>query len=303
MGGNSLEAEVSRVSAQQVAAGLDAAGHQATLLELDRNAPVRLAELRPDAVFPALHGPPGEDGGVQGLLDILELPYVGGGVQASALAMDKASAKDLFRRIGLPVAEDLVLLPDTPIKEGVARIRAVLGERVVIKPSGQGSAIGVSRLPDSNQIDSCLGEALRLGKVIVEPFVVGKEITVGVLDLHGAAAKALPVIEIRTAPGEWYDAVNRYKAGASEHLVPAPLPAAVTADLQRIAVAAHRALGLRHLSRADFILGDDGGIHLLEVNSLPGMTPTSLYPDGARAAGLAFPQLLDALIRSAIADG
>ena len=111
MGGNSLEAEVSRVSAQQVAAGLDAAGHQATLLELDRNAPVRLAELRPDAVFPALHGPPGEDGGVQGLLDILELPYVGGGVQASALAMDKASAKDLFRRIGLPVAEDLVLLP------------------------------------------------------------------------------------------------------------------------------------------------------------------------------------------------
>ena len=166
---------------------------------------------------------------------------------------------------------------------------------MVIKPSGQGSAIGVSRLPDSNQIDLCLGEALCLGKVIVEPFVVGKEITVGVLDLHGATAKAFPVIEIRTAPGEWYDAVNRYKAGASEHLVPAPLPAAVTADLQRIAVAAHRALGLRHLSRADFILGDDGGIHLLEVNSLPGMTPTSLYPDGARAAGLAFPQLLDAL--------
>ena len=303
MGGNSLEAEVSRVSAGQVAAGLQAAGHQATSLELDRNAPVRLAESRPDVVFPALHGPPGEDGGVQGLLDVLELPYVGGGVQASALAMDKASAKGLFRRIGLPVADDLVLLPGTPIDEGVARIRADLGERVVIKPVGQGSAIGVSRLPGRDEIGPRLAEALRLGKAIVEPFVPGKEITVGVLDLHGAEAKAFPVIEIRTAPGEWYDAVNRYKAGASEHLVPAPLPPTVAADLQRIAVAAHQALGLRELSRADFILGEDGGIRLLEVNSLPGMTPTSLYPDGARADGLEFPQLLDALVRSAVAHG
>ena len=301
MGGDSLEAEVSRVSAQQVSAGLKAAGHRATLLELDRDAPVRLAELRPDVVFPALHGPPGEDGGVQGLLDILQLPYVGGGVQASALAMDKASAKGLFRRIGLPVADDLVLLPGMSISEGVARIRADLGERVDIKPAGQGSAIGVSRLPGSDEIGPRLAEALELGKVIVEPFVAGKEVTVGVLDLHGAQSRALPVIEIRTAPGEWYDAVNRYKAGASEHLIPAPLPQATNAELQRIAVTAHRALGLRDLSRADFILGDDGGIRLLEVNSLPGMTPTSLYPDGARADGLEFPQLLDALIRSAIA--
>ena len=303
MGGDSLEADVSRVSAEQVSAGLEAAGHLAILLELDRNAPVRLAELRPDAVFPALHGPPGEDGGVQGLLDILRLPYVGGGVQASALAMDKASAKGLFRRIGLPVADDLVFLPGMSIGEGVARIRADLGERVVIKPAGQGSAIGVSRLPGSDEIGPRLAEALGLGKVIVEPFVSGREITVGVLDLHCAQPRALPVIEIRTAPGEWYDAVNRYKVGASEHLIPAPLPQATNAELQRIALAAHSALGLRDLSRADFILGDDGGIRLLEVNSLPGMTPTSLYPDGARAYGLEFPQLLDALIRSAIARG
>ena len=303
MGGQSLEAEVSRVSARQVAAGLEAAGHQASLLELDAEAPVRLAELRPDAVFPALHGPPGEDGGVQGLLDILGLPYVGGGVQASALAMDKASAKALFRRIGLPVADDLLLLPGASIDEAVEQIQAVLGDRVVIKPAGQGSAIGVSRLPSREEIGPCLEGALALGKVVVEPFVAGKEITVGVLDLHGEASSAFPVIEIRTAPGEWYDAVNRYKAGASEHLIPAALPDAINAELQRIAIAAHQALGLRDLSRADFIVNDDQDIRLLEVNSLPGMTPTSLYPDGARAAGLEFPQLLDALIGSAIARG
>ncbi len=303
MGGNSLEAEVSRVSAGQVAAGLEAAGHRATLLELDQGAPPKLAELRPDAVFPALHGPPGEDGAAQGLLDILALPYVGGGVHASALAMDKASAKDLFRQVGLPVAEDLVLFPETPIGEGVKRILATLGERVVIKPAGQGSAIGVSRLPSRDAMGPRLAEALALGKTVVEPFIPGKEITVGVLDLHGQAPRAFPVIEIRTAAGEWYDAVNRYQAGASEHLIPAALPSAVNAELQRIAVAAHRALGLRDLSRADFIVGDDHEIRLLEVNSLPGMTPTSLYPDGARAEGLEFPQLLDALVGSAIARG
>ena len=303
MGGQSLEADVSRVSARQVAAGLEAAGHRATLLELDPKAPVRLAELHPDAVFPALHGPPGEDGGVQGLLDILGLPYVGGGVQASALTMDKASAKALFRRFGLPVADDVLLLPGTSIDEGVRQIRAVLGDRVVIKPAGQGSALGVSRLPSREEIGPRLVDALSLGKVIVEPFITGKEITVGVLDLHGEAPSAFPVIEIRTAAGEWYDAVNRYKAGASEHLIPAALPDPVNAELQRIAIAAHQALGLRDLSRADFIVGDDQDIRLLEVNSLPGMTPTSLYPDGARAAGLEFPQLLDALTRSAIARG
>ncbi|MDE0273136.1 MAG: D-alanine--D-alanine ligase [Gammaproteobacteria bacterium] len=299
-GGQSLEAEISRVSAAQVAAGLEAAGHRVTRLEVDREAPVRLAEARPDVVFPALHGPPGEDGTVQGLLDILQLPYVGGGVAASAAAMDKICAKALFRRAGLPVADDVVLFSGIAAEDAAARIIDALGDQVVIKPSGQGSAIGIARLPKATEITAAVADGLKLGSVIAEPFITGREITVGVLDLHGQAPHAFPVIEIRTAPGEWYDAVNRYQAGASEHVIPAPLLAAVNVELQRIAIAAHRALGLRDLSRADFIVSDDEGIHLLEVNSLPGMTPTSLYPDGARADGWKFPDLLDALIRSAV---
>ena len=302
-GGQSLEAEISRVSAAQVAAGLEAAGHRVTRLEVDQDAPMRLAEARPDVVFPALHGPPGEDGTVQGLLDILELPYVGGGVAASAAAMDKICAKAIFRRAGLPVADDVVILPGSDSEEAAARITEALGDQVVIKPSGQGSAIGIARLPKPTEIAAAVAEALKLGSVLAEPFITGREITVGVLDLHGQPTSAFPVIEIRTAPGEWYDAVNRYQAGASEHIIPAPLPAPVNAELQRITITAHQALGLRDLSRADFIVSDDEGIHLLEVNSLPGMTPTSLYPDGARADGLAFPELLDALIRSAIRRG
>lgn len=298
-GGQSLEADISRVSAAQVAAGLEAAGHRVTRLEVDRDAPVRLAETRPDVVFPALHGPPGEDGTVQGLLDILQLPYVGGGVAASALAMDKIGAKAMFRRAGLPVTDDVVVFPGGASKDAAAQIMDALGDQVVIKPSGQGSAIGVARLPAPNEIGAAVAEALKLGNVIIEPFIAGREITVGVLDLHGQAPSAFPVIEIRTAPGEWYDAVNRYDAAASEHVIPAPLPAAVNAELQRIAIAAHSALGLRDLSRADFIVANDADIHLLEVNSMPGMTPTSLYPDGARADGLEFPELLDALVGSA----
>lgn len=302
-GGPSAEADVSRVSAAGVAHALRSAGHRVTLIELDTSAPRQLDDMRPDVVFPALHGPPGEDGTVQGLLESLELPYVGGGVSGSAFAMDKPVAKAIFRRAGLPVADDLLIARTTSAGAAAGQVQAAFGNKVVIKPTNLGSAIGVIRLEDGGDLEPPLARALELGDALVEPFVAGREMTVGVLDLHGQAAEAFDVIEIRTAPGEWYDAVNRYKAGGSEHLIPARLPAAVAAQLQDIAVGAHRALGLRDLSRADFIVGDNDAITLLEVNSLPGMTPTSLYPDGARARGLDFPALLNALIGSAIRRG
>ena len=302
-GGASREAAISRVSAAGVAQALRSAGHRVDLLELDRGAAVELERSRPDVVFPALHGPPGEDGTVQGLLDLLELAYVGSGVRGSALAMDKAVAKSVFRRAGLPVAADLLISRRMPVPEAAGEIRAAFGDRVVIKPVSLGSAIGVARLPDVGELERAVSEAQAFGDLLVEPFITGREITVGVLDLQGEAPAAFPVIEIRTAAGEWYDAVNRYKVGGSEHLIPAPLPEAVTLDLQRIAVAAHEALGLADLSRADFLVDDNDAIALLEVNAMPGMTPTSLYPDGARARGLEFPALLDALIESAIRRG
>ncbi len=307
MGGPSAEAEVSRASAREVARGLEDAGHRVTLLELDRNCAAALLETRPDVVFPALHGPPGEDGTVQGFLELLGLPYVGSGVHGSAVAMDKSLAKAVFRRAGLPVAEEIVVAPDTPLEEAANHILETMGDRVVIKPLRQGSALGTTRMPNGGDVADAINEGLRFGHgVLVEPFVLGREITVGVLHLHGQAPVALPVIEIRTAADEWYDYRNRYAAGCSEHLIPAPLPPEVHSELQQIALRAHRALELRDLSRADFLvtdMADSHGIVLLEVNTLPGMTPTSLFPDGAAASGYAFPALMDALVRSAVARG
>jgi D-alanine-D-alanine ligase len=304
MGGPSAEAAVSRVSAAEVAKGLAAAGHRTTLIELDALCASRLLELAPDVVFPALHGPPGEDGTVQGFLELLGLPYVGSGVHGSAVAMDKSLAKFAFRRAGLPVADEVVIDPGCDIGEATQTIRAALGERVVIKPLRQGSALGITRLPNGGDLQEPLLQALRFGHgVLVERYVLGREITVGVLDLHGEKPVVLPVIEIRTATDEWYDFTNRYAAGKSQHVIPAPLPPAVQEALRRITLDAHRALGLRDLSRADFLVTDDNDIVLLEVNSLPGMTPTSLFPDGAAALDIDFAALMDKLVRSAHARG
>ena len=304
MGGPSAEAEVSRASAAEVAAALVQAGHDARRLELDGGCARALLDLAPDVVFPALHGPPGEDGTVQGFLEMLGLPYVGSGVHGSAVAMDKSLAKACFRRAGLPVAEEIVVDAGADLDEAADQVVTTMGDRVVIKPLRQGSALGTVRLPNGGDVADALAEALRYGHgALVEPFVPGREITVGVLDLHGAGARATPVIEIRTADEEWYDYRNRYTPGRSEHVIPAPLAKPVLDDLQRIAVRAHRVLGLRDLSRADFLVTDTDGIVLLEVNTLPGMTPTSLFPDGAAADGLPFPELMDSLVRSAAARG
>ena len=306
-GGDSAEADVSRSSAAAVQSALNSLPRfDARVFELDAELIAALQRWQPAVVFPALHGPPGEDGTVQGLLEMLRLPYVGSGVQASAFAMDKSVAKALFARAGLPLAEDCVYdaadyAPDTAAASIAREIVATLGNAVVIKPMQQGSALGVTPLPDGGDLQAAVTAALALGnRLLVERFVAGRELTVGVLDRSGGAPEALPVIEITTATGEWYDYHNRYTPGASVHLVPAPVTADIGERLQQIALAAHRCLGLADLSRADFILGDDGDIVLLEVNTLPGMTPTSLYPDGAAAAGYPFPALLAELIDSAL---
>jgi D-alanine-D-alanine ligase len=300
MGGQSAEAEVSRMSAAEVGKGLTDAGHHVTLLELDGAAASALLALNPAVVFPALHGPPGEDGTVQGFLELLGYPYVGSDVHGSAVAMDKSLAKAVFRRVGLPVTDDVVIPQSADPALAETEIRDRLGERVVIKPLCQGSAIGVTRVANGGELKDAVKTALSFGSgVLVEPYVLGREITVGVLDLHGAAPKALPVTEIRTATDEWYDYTNRYTVGKSEHIIPASLSAELNAELQAIAVSAHTALELRDLSRADYIVTDTDEIALLEVNTLPGMTPTSLYPDGAQAMGMDFPTLVDALVQSA----
>lgn len=307
-GGYSREAEVSAKSAREVAAALTTAGLDVSVIDLGPDLTRHLLDLNPDVVFPALHGAPGEDGTVQGYLEMLGFPYVGAGVHGSATAMDKSLAKAVFARAGLPVLPDRVIPPDEDADAAAREVRALLGDRVVVKPLAQGSALGVQLLPNGGDVAAAIraSRAAIAGSrtpaaVIVEPYVMGREMTVGVLDLWNQPIRSLPVIEIRTAKGEWYDFTNRYTVGRSEHILPAPLSSQASERIGEIGILAHRALGLHELSRADLIVTDDESITLLEVNTLPGMTPTSLYPDGARAIGYSFPDLAKALVESALA--
>ncbi|HEY3237749.1 MAG TPA: D-alanine--D-alanine ligase [Polyangiaceae bacterium] len=305
-GGPSSEAEVSRVSASAVARALAAAGHRTTLLELDGRLPKALSEGGYSVAFPALHGRLGEDGCVQGLLEVLDLPYVGAGVLASALAASKPDAKKLFRLAGLPVAPDVVVQAGEPLDERALELRAVLGPALVVKPAQGGSAIGVQRLRASdplNALVAALQGALSGGdSALVEPWVQGYEVTCGVLEDGEGVPHALPLTLVVSKAADWYDFTSRYAPGGSEHQCPAPFSRELSARVQEIAVAAHRALGVRDLCRVDFVVGDQPGalaVTLLEVNTLPGMTPTSLFPEAASVAGKSFIELCDSLVRRA----
>jgi D-alanine-D-alanine ligase len=268
------------------------------LLELDATLREAFRDHGVEVVFPVLHGPPGEDGTFQGFLEILHLPYVGSGVHASACAMDKIVAKHLFRDARLPVARDLVVRREVGASVGAEEILESLGSAVVVKPSRQGSALGV-RFPNGRaELKAALAEAFGYDeRVLVEERIEGREITVGILDRSGV--EALPVLEVRTPPGSWYDYEHRYTPGLSEHLIPAPLPVARYERVQEYARRAHVVLGCRDLSRVDFVVPAEGEPVVLEVNTLPGMTPTSLYPDAARAAGFSFEALVATLVERA----
>jgi D-alanine-D-alanine ligase len=299
-GGTAAEAEVSLVTGRMVAEALERCGAKVTVVEPDGSLADLLRGGGADVVFPALHGPLGEDGCLQGLLEFYHVPYVGSGVAASACANDKIIAKRLFRDVGLPVARDVVVRQDE--RDAVARVRAELGADTVVKPPRQGSAIGVRFAHGPDELAAALEAAFGFGPdVLVEEFVTGSEVTAGVLDLAADDAPlALPLIDIRTPEGSWYDYAHRYTAGLSQHVIPAPLPSEVYASVQQTALAAHEVLGCRHLSRADFVVTRSGRIVLLEVNTMPGMTPTSLYPDAARHAGYPFDTLVATLVADAL---
>lgn len=301
-GGPSAEAEVSRVSGKCVAEALRASYANVSLMELDEFVDEGFGKQFTDVVFPAFHGPPGEDGTFQGFLEVLGIPYVGCDVPASACAMDKVIAKQLFRMRGLPLADDVVLYREEGAEAGARRVLDALGDDVVIKPSSQGSALGVVFGKDVDDLVPAIEEAFEFDeRVLVERRIEGKEITVAVLQRVGT--EALPVIEITTPAGSWYDYEHRYTPGLSDHIMPAPLPEAQYRRTQEVGVLAFEALGCRDLSRVDFVVPDEGEPIVLEVNTMPGMTPTSLYPDAAREAGISFEELVALLIERAVARG
>ena len=268
-GGSSHEAEVSRSSASQVATALEQ-NFDVRNMELTADIARDLAEFRPDVVFPVLHGSPGEDGTIQGLLTILEYPYVGCGMRASVLALDKAIAKQQFQAASVPVLDEIIVTKKN-LKKALVEISERFLDRVVCKPRFQGSALGTSLLPNGGDVAAALRSGFRYDDyMLVEPFVLGREITVGVLDPHDQDARALPVTEILVAADEWYDYTNRYTPGRSRHVIPADVDPDVYLRLQEAAVGAHRALGAEDLSRADFVLEPSGDFWILEVNTMPG---------------------------------
>lgn len=297
-GGPAAEKEVSLASAAGVRAALAAAGHEAVELSLDERLVASLGAARVDVIFPAVHGPPGEDGTLQGLLDLIGLPYVGSGLEASVLGMNKLLSKQQFRLAGLQVPDEQLVTAATNTAAMHREIRHRFGERLVVKPASQGSALGTRLLDEATELPAALDEALALSaSALVEPRIPGREITCALLETAGGTV-SLPVIEVVTPENSWYDYAHRYTPGLSEHLCPAPLPQQLTDAVKQASLAAHDCLGCRDLSRADFIVTDDS-CFLLEVNTLPGMTPTSLYPDAAAAAGISFEALIDQLVRRA----
>ncbi|HVH44352.1 MAG TPA: D-alanine--D-alanine ligase [Labilithrix sp.] len=305
-GGPASEAEVSRASAASIARALETAGHRVVRLELDAYLADSLRTGGFDVVYPATHGAVGEDGCLQGLLEVLDMPYVGSGVLASALAMHKRSAKILFAEAGLPIARSIAARRGsaTAAEEGERALRT-LGDKVVVKPCSNGSAIGVARLSNgasASDIAKAIEAAWEVDDIaLVEVFASGREVTCGVLDLREPAW--LPPTEVRAPNDAFYTYQARYAPGRSEHLCPAPLGEVMTRRVQEIAVAAHRALGCRDLSRVDFVVPETGEPTLLEVNTLPGFTETSLYPEAAAIAGIPMPELCSSLAHRAVERG
>ena len=297
-GGNSSEAKVSRNSGQAIETALLEIYREVRQIELDTKIVPNLLAFNPDVIFPALHGPPGEDGTVQGMLEILGFPYVGSGVKSSAVAMDKILAKQVFKGAGLPIANHVIADQEIETSELLKKITSNLGTSICIKPPNQGSALGVTLISREEDIEMALNNAFKFAsKVLVEERVFGREVTVGLIDTE-KGVKAFPIIEVTTPEDAWYDYEHRYTAGLSTHVVPAKISSKLSVDIKNCAIEAHKSLGCRDLSRADFILRGDE-FFLLEVNTLPGMTSTSLYPEGAESFGLQFPQLLNHLINRA----
>ena len=298
MGGTSCERDVSLVSGASVAHALAEAGYKIETIDFGNDIMAVLGALdpAPDAIFNALHGRYGEDGCVQGLLELLRIPYTHSGVLASALAMDKPMAKRLFQSAGIPCADHVIAHRDEVLAGDVMQ------RPYVIKPINEGSSVGVQIILEDTEPTILRSENWPFGDlVMVEKYIPGRELTVTVM-----GDRALGVTELRTS-GEFYDYAAKYTDGKTSHIVPAALPPAIYQAALDHSVAAHEVLGCRGVSRADLryddTKNDPGDLYMLEVNTQPGMTPLSLVPELAEYAGISFVELVSWMVENAACDG
>ena len=297
MGGWSAEREISLRSGKACADALERSGYQVSRIDVDRDVAATLRARKPDVALNVLHGRPGEDGTLQGLLEVLGIPYSHSGVLASALAMKKDIAKSVLKSVGVPVPGGMVAARKEAAK------RHLLPPPYVIKPVAEGSSVGVFMVREDHmhppqelmRADWAFGD-----QILVEPYIPGKELTCAVM-----GDRALGVIEI-VPTVKFYDYEAKYAPGGSKHLLPAPIAADVYREVQRLALAAHRALGCRGVTRSDFRFDDSleavKGLFCLEVNTQPGMTETSLVPELAAHAGISFEDLVKWMVEDASLD-
>ena len=298
MGGWSSERAVSLMSGEGVAKALESKGHRVTRIDMGRDVAVKLAEAGPDVVFNALHGTPGEDGTVQGMMDLMGLTYTHSGLAASVIAIDKELTKQTLVPHGIP-------MPGGRIVETAELFeRDPLPRPYVLKPINEGSSVGVAIVTDEGNCGNPIsrdakGPWQEFDRLLAEPFIRGRELTTAVL-----ADKALLVTELKPKSG-FYDFDAKYTDGMTDHICPAEIPDAVADACRTIALAAHRLLGCRGTSRSDFRWDDTQGVEglfLLEVNTQPGMTPLSLVPEQARHLGMDYADLVEAIIAEALED-
>lgn len=298
MGGWSAEREVSLMSGRGIVAALESRGHQVTPVDMDRNVAAVLASIRPDIVFNALHGSPGEDGSVQGMLDLMQIPYTHSGLATSVIAIDKQLTKQALVPHGIP-------MPGGRVVETESLYTAdPLPRPYVLKPVNEGSSVGVAIVrADGNYGDPISrdseGPWKHFDHLLAEPFIAGRELTTAVI-----GDKALTVTELKPKSG-FYDYDAKYTDGLTDHICPADVPAEIADMCLDLALRAHRILGCRGTSRSDFRWDDSRGIDglfLLEVNTQPGMTPLSLVPEQAKHCGMDYAELVEAIIAESLPD-
>lgn len=297
MGGPSTEAEVSRRSGTAILNALKSKGYNAEGLELDPvNFPQQIKESGAEFVFNALHGKFGEDGILQGTLEMMGIPYTGSGVAAAAVTMDKIATKRFFASAGIPTPKfKSYFRYESRQRDLYKEILQEFSLPMVVKASSQGSSIGVVIVEEAKQLEEALSEAFKYdNEIMVEEFIRGRELTVAVWG-DDSQKEAFPVIEITTTTGR-YDYETKYKVGASKHIIPAPIEPEVEKAVKEAAIRAFTVCGCRGIARVDFMLSWAGQPYAIEVNTIPGMTETSLVPDAGRAIGLEFPELCEKLL-------
>ena len=301
MGGPANEREVSLMSGKGVADALEGLGHRVTRIDLGRDVAARLADAAPDVVFNALHGVPGEDGSVQGMMDLMGLPYTHSGMVTSVIAIDKELTKQALVPHGIPMPGGRVVSSESLFAGDP------LPRPYVLKPVNEGSSVGVAIVMEDSNCGNPIrrdasGPWQQFAELLAEPYIRGRELTAAVMG-SGEDARALLVTELVPKSG-FYDFTAKYTDGMTQHVCPAEIPDTITRLCQEYALAAHRRLGCRGVSRSDFRWDDERGeegLFLLETNTQPGMTPLSLVPEQALACGIPYPELVEIIIEDALA--